>query len=128
MAEEQEEPKVEKTERQLKTEERDRLVQERENAQKAMKAEYRKIAGIPALVDMSKKLRTLADYHAKLAKDGVGYEKNADGSPGQMVRMSPDQRLTELDKAAGLEEMVDYLTRMLTIEPVKTAKKDKKDE
>ena len=91
--------------------------EERANAQKLLKAEYFKIKKSAAVEDLLIKMRGFIDYHTKVAKDGVAYEngKDADGNLIQhTVRFTPEQRVSHLDKAAGLEEILDYIDRQLS--------------
>lgn len=122
-----EETKPALTERQIKQQEREQKTKDRVNAEKALKAEYHKIAKSPALLDLLAKVKSFADYHTKVAKDGVGFQESRDdeGALQQMViRLEPAQRLTELDKAAGIQEIIDYLDRKITIDTSTNKKED----
>jgi len=101
---------------QEKKEAHEKAAEERANIQKLLKAEYFKVKESPALQDLMKKLHGFVDYHTKVAKDGIGYEQytNATGDLQQKtVRFTPEERVSHLDKAAGLEEILDYIERQL---------------
>jgi ribosomal protein L29 len=91
--------------------------EERANAQKLLKAEYFKLKENLAMQDLTAKLHSFIEYHTKVAKDGVAYENGKDAQGNlfqQTVRFTPQQRVSHLDKAAGLEEIADYLDRQLS--------------
>lgn len=91
--------------------------------ERRLKAEYYKIRATEAFVDLMKQLEKFVAYHTKVAKDGVGLEdrKHEDGSITQeVVRLTPEQRVSEIDKAAGIEEIIGYVSRKLAVTPVKS--------
>lgn len=111
------------TAREEKRQARERAVAQREAREKQLKADYRKIKDEPAFVDLVAKIRSFAEYHTKIAKDGVGFENKVigqhEGAPIQeqvVVKLTHEQRVTDLDKAAGIEEILDYVTRKVTID------------
>ena len=108
--------------REQKALERSEKAQERENQEKRTKAEYHKIRSSEALEDLTAKMVSFRDYYTKIAQDGM-----AGTDKGEVVNLSPEQRLTSLDKAAGIQVIIDYLERKLTIEPV-ISKKEKDNE
>lgn len=116
----QEEPKREKTPRELQREEHDRLTLVRANAERALTAEYLKIAKTPAFQDLLSKVKSFSELHVRVAKDGVGRREQ------QIVKLNPEERVSELDKAAGIEEILDYLERKTTVSV--TNNKGKNDE
>lgn len=94
--------------------------QERADKINELRISYKRIKEEPAFKDILVKAQQFADYHLKMAKDGVGYRetggKDAEGNALQeTVFFDSNKRVTELDKAAGIEEIVGYLERM-TIE------------
>lgn len=121
----QEEPKVELSEREIKRLDRERATNERVNAEKALTAEYLKIAKTPAFQDLLSKVKSFGDYHLKIAKDGVGLKDVSEGRQ-EIIKLSHEERVSELDKAAGIEEILDYLTRKTTI--TTSTNKGKNDE
>lgn len=105
-----------KSRMQEKKEVQRKAAEERANTQKLLKAEYFKLKDSPAVEDLLKKLRGFIDYHTQIAKDGVAYESVPDGSGGttlKTVRVTPEERLSHLDKSAGLGEILDYFNRQL---------------
>lgn len=82
----------------------------------ALKGEYQSIQNSAAFVDLLAKGRALATFHMKIAKDGVGYKEgvNDKGEVVQVeVKLSNDERLRELDRSAGLDELIGYIERQL---------------
>lgn len=123
MADRQEEPVKEKTEAQRRREAHKQRVISDAGEEKRLKAEYYKVKDTEAFADLMSRLEKFVAYHTKVAKDGVGLEdkKDDDGNTTQeVVRLTPEQRVSELDKAAGIEEIIGYLTRKLTITPTKS--------
>lgn len=77
----------------------------------------------PILLDLMAKLKTFQAYHNKIAQDGIGARptghKLVDGSAEvETIYLTNDQRAGHLDKAAGLQELADYVDRMLTVKPI----------
>lgn len=88
-------------------------------ARLALKGEYLNIAKTKAFRDLQGKIASFDAYHLKLAKDGVGYEQMvmSDGSTTQKtVRFTPEERAGHLDRSAGIQEIADYIERMLKLE------------
>jgi hypothetical protein len=84
-----------------------------------VKASFKKIKDEPAFQHILLKAREFAGYHSKMAKDGVGYRQtgalDANGNPIQeTVFFDHNKRVTEMDKAAGIEELIDYVERQIT--------------
>lgn len=87
------------------------------------KAAYNAIKGKPAFKDILEKAKTFAAYHTKLAQDGVGYRNTGgvltNGQPEQEIYYyTAEKRVSELDKAAGILELVDYIERQIADAPV----------
>lgn len=85
----------------------------------AMRHSYARIKDEPAFQDILAKAKSFAAYHLKMAKDGVGYrdtgEFDSKNKPIQeVVYYDQPKRLSELDKAAGIEELEGYILRQLT--------------
>lgn len=79
----------------------------------------------PVLLDILKKLKGYAEYHAKMARDGVGVKKTGhtlENGEAEMetVFYTNEKRITELDKSAGLLELSDYIDRQLNPPELKT--------
>lgn len=114
-------PAETKTRPQAKKEEHQKKANERANHQNELKISYKKIMNEPAFLDILKMAKQYSAYHLKLAKDGVGYQqtgaKDDSGNPVQAtVFFSHEKRVTELDKAAGVEEITDYIERQISDE------------
>ena len=83
---------------------------------RALLLSYQKIKDEPAFKDLLKNVNDFARYHVKLAQDGVGfkYGKDGDGKPVTTeVAFTPEQRTGHLDKAAGQQEIIDFVERKL---------------
>jgi hypothetical protein len=81
--------------------------------------------------NLIEKITGFQKYHIKIAQDGVGARttgyKLEDGSPEvENIYLTASQRASHLDKAAGLEEILDYLNRM-TIIPDSIVENKKKE-
>lgn len=63
------------------------------------------------LTDLLEKTKKMSEYHLKIAKDGIGYKPDAK----DYYILSSDERLRELDKSSGIDEIVDYINRQITI-------------
>lgn len=84
----------------------------------ALKGQYIKIKAEPAFVDLVAKIESFSAYHLKVAKDGVGFTETvtADGQIKQtQVKLSSEDRMRDLDRAAGIEEISAYIERMLDL-------------
>lgn len=73
------------------------------------------------LADILSKIRAFANYHTKMAQDGVGARKTGhkleNGSDEmETVFYDHEKRITELDKAAGQLEVLDYIERQMKVE------------
>ena len=95
---------------------------DRAETARIIKTEYMKIADSPAIADLLKKLKALAEYHTKIAKDGVGYrssgQKDNNGNPiEELVYHTSEKRMSELDRSVGVQEAIDLLERQLA-EPI----------
>lgn len=97
------------------------MANERAGKQNELIISYKKIKDSAAFKDILDKAKSFHDYHLKLAKDGVGYQqtgaKDDSGNPVQQtVFFSHEKRVTELDKAAGVEELLLYIERQTSDE------------
>lgn len=92
-----------------------------------LKALYIQEQNNPVVQDILKKIRSFADYHMKMAKDGVGAKAVGSDAKGQpileTVYYTNEKRLGEVDRAAGQEEIESYILRMFEIKPMEPAKK-----
>lgn len=88
----------------------------RSSDQKTLKAVYVAEKSAPLLEDILAKANGFIAVHNKIAQDGVGSRKTGhkltDGSDEfDTVYLTASQRCGHLDKAAGLQELVDYIAR-----------------
>jgi hypothetical protein len=93
-------------------------VEEQTKEIEAVKHSYARIKDEPAFRDLLAKAKSFAAYHTKMAKDGVGYRDTGQfdekGKPIQeIVYYTNEKRVSELDKAAGIEELEDYILRQI---------------
>ena len=90
---------------------------ERQDKADALKHVYASEKDSAAIADILEKARSFAAYHTKLAKDGVG-AKNAgvddSGAPIiEDVTLTSEQRMSELDQAKGIEQLLSYIEQKL---------------
>lgn len=111
-----------------KIETHERKSKERLNAVKQVHAMYQNPANADLLSDILKKAKAFSAYHVQMSKDGVGYRstgaKLEDGSPEQeLFFFTSEKRVSEIDKAAGIDELINYIERQLNATtPEPTAK------
>ena len=90
---------------------------ERADEAKRIKAIYKQHKDNPALTDALEKARLFADYHLKIAKDGVGIKRNGVDSNGNTIleeyRLTPEERCGELDQAKGIEQLIAYVDQRI---------------
>ena len=71
----------------------------------------------PAIADILAKARSFAAYHTKLAKDGVGAKNvGLDDSGAPIIEdviLTSEQRMSELDQAKGIEQLISYVEQKL---------------
>jgi hypothetical protein len=101
---------------------------ERANEQQTIKAQYVAARDGDIVQDVLAKAKKFQDYHKKLAQDGVGARRTGhklvDGSEEvENYFLDKDERVSHLDKAAGLQELVDYLDRMIALPEESQVKK-----
>lgn len=82
----------------------------------------------PLLEDILERARKYIKYHIKIAQDGVGsrktgdkYENNQDVM--EVYYLTPTERVTHLDKAAGIQEIIDTIERLMEPPKPKATKK-----
>ena len=83
-----------------------------------LKAAYQAEKDGPVVTDILAKARVFAAYHQKLAQDGVGARKTGYKLENQTDEvenyfLGSEERLANLDKAAGIQELIDYIERQL---------------
>lgn len=88
-------------------------------------------AGEIVVRDIINKAKSFADYHTKIAKDGVGAKQTGykleDGTREvENYFLKSEERLSHLDKAAGIEELIDYIERQINSEAPIAPSADKK--
>lgn len=106
----------------------DEKVKAARNEHEALKAVYLQEKDSPILADIISKAKRFQEYHVKLAQDGMGARKTGhklvDGSDEVENYFLTDSEIAgNMKKAAGIQEIVDYITRMVT--PPVPVKKDK---
>lgn len=82
-----------------------------------LRGEYMQIANSAALKDLVAKMHGFRDYHRQIGNDALGVAESPDGK-AQTVKLNGEERLREYDKAAGIQEIIDYAERMLSDEPI----------
>lgn len=104
--------------------------EQRAQTENELRISYKKIKDEPAFQDILTKAKQFAGYHLKMAKDGVGFretgQRDDSGNPVQeTVFFDQHKRVTELDKAAGIDEIVGYIEGRVTeerLQPLKAKK------
>lgn len=86
---------------------------ERKAKQETLKIVYKKATKNEALLDIIAKIKAFGDYHLKVAKDGLGSRVDESGQP-QTIFLSNEERMSHLDRAAGIEELGAYIDRQLS--------------
>lgn len=99
-----------------------RKSKERSEAIALTKAYYLAEQDNPVILDILTKAKNFAAYHTKMAQDGVGYRNTGhtlkNGAPEQeLYFFTSEKRVSELDKAAGILELVDYIERQFKEAP-----------
>ena len=100
----------------------ERKSQERSEALALTKAQYLVEEQNPVILDIIGKAKSFAAYHTKMAQDGVGYRNTGhvlkNGMPEQeLYFFTSEKRVSELDKAAGILELLDYIERQFKESP-----------
>lgn len=89
----------------------------RKEAMEQEKADMQQNRENPAVVAILKKARALSNLHLQMAKDGVGMratgERDENGQPiSENIFFTKDKRMTELDKSAGIDELINWAERL----------------
>lgn len=108
-----------RTRRQIVKEANEKRAKEAARVNETLKAAYAQIADSAALADLLSKGRSLIAYHAKMAEDGVGVRVVGRNEAGNDITeeyvLTPEQRVSELDQAKGLRQLVAYVERRLSL-------------
>lgn len=96
----------------------------------ALKALYLAKKDDPVIQDILVKTKQFISLHNKIAQDGVGARKTGEKYENGMdvienIYLTNNQRAGHLDKSAGLQEMVDYIERQITVPEPDTKPKSK---
>lgn len=106
-----------RTRAQVRKELHQKKQEERKAAAEALHHEYQKLKDEPAIADIIRFAKQMAAYHTKMAKDGVGAKNmGVDDSGAPIIedyRLSSEERLSELDQAKGIEQIVSYIEQKL---------------
>lgn len=111
----------------------DKKTKERLSNAKAVKALYLQEKESPLIEDILKKANGFIKYHVKLAQDGVGARKTGHKLTNGMDEVenyffTNEEIAGEMKKAAGLQELVDYIERQIALpEDAPKAKKPAKE-
>lgn len=90
----------------------DRAAKEREFAVKQIRAMFQSPTHAELLQHILQKAKGLADYHTRIAQDGIGVTKESDDRVVTYT-LKPSERVSYLDKASGIMEIVDYINRQI---------------
>lgn len=97
---------------------------DREAQARELKLAYEQAASGVVLQDILKKMESFIKYFEKIAKDGMGGKVvGKDENRNDIIeeyRLTPEERLSNLDKASGIESLQAYILAKATpvIEPV----------
>lgn len=116
-------------EKRKKVELHNRMNKKRKEAADTIKSAYLADKDGLVLSDVLAKARGFVAYHVKLAQDGTGARRTGfkleDGTAEvENYFLSSSERVTHLDKSAGLLEIIDYIERQLTIPVVEPEQKE----
>lgn len=86
----------------------------------SLKASYLAVKDDVVLKDILEKGRSFVAYHVKLAQDGTGARRTGykleDGTAEvENYFLKPAERVSHLDKSAGILELLDYIERQLVV-------------
>lgn len=94
---------------------------ERADTASNIKAAYQAEKDGPVIADLILKAKTFINYHQNLAQNAQGARKT-----GYMLEnkqpevenyfLGSEERLSNLDKAAGIQELLDYIERQIKVE------------
>ncbi len=113
----------------VKNHQRKALQRKKDN--QAIRAMYQNEGNSDLVQHLLAKAREFAAYHITIAKDGVGARKTGykleDGSPEvENYFLKQSERVSHLDKAAGIDELIGYIERQMTVEVVAPKPTDEK--
>lgn len=114
--------KTANTNRAKKASEHAKQTQKRAEDEASLRAAYRAGDGEVILADLRKKIPMWQSLNTKIAQDGVGARptgyKLEDGSQEvENIYFMPEQRVTYLDKNAGMQSILDYIERKFVDDP-----------
>lgn len=84
--------------------------QERKGNHQVLKAEYMKERDSAVVADILAKAKSFAAYHITVGRDGVGANKE-----GEVIYFTNEKRVSEFDRSAGIQEIIDYIERMIAL-------------
>lgn len=88
--------------------------EQRASRERELSAWYAEIRGSEALKDILAKGHQFAEYHTKLAIDGLGTRNMGEGKYEEYV-LSPEERVSELDQAKGMKQLIAYIERKVEL-------------
>lgn len=96
----------------------------------ALKAMYLAKKDDPVVQDILAKAKSFIQLHNKIAQDGVGARPTGEKYENGMdvienIYLTNNQRAGHLDKSSGIQELVDYMERKLTLPAPDTKPKSK---
>lgn len=98
-------------------ERRERRKAEQEAAAASLKASWARVRGEEAVSHLLKFLCMRYGMVSDLARDGMGI----DPEDGKQVRLTSEQRVSQLDRLAGIQEAITYLENHLSEEDLPSA-------
>jgi hypothetical protein len=102
-----EQVKIDREERERKLQERERKLKEKSSKKKEVKASWNKIKQEPAVIELVKFLEIRRSMIISVAISSIGQDVDSK----EKVRLSRDERISQMDRIAGLDEAIDYIKR-----------------
>lgn len=105
-------------------EEHARKSKERAEIASDIKGVYRAAKDSQLIKDLLSKLELFKDLHMGVARDGVGarktgYKLENGQEEVENIFLTNNKRVSELDRAAGIQQVIDYIERQIADEPPK---------
>lgn len=91
---------------------------ERLNDLREVRSSFRQIKDTAAMQNLVKYINTMVSMNEKIARDGVGarktgYKLENNTDEIENVFLSKDERVSKLDRAAGQQDILDYILRQI---------------
>lgn len=78
------------------------------------RSQYQAERNNPVVLDILAKAKSLVAAKTRVSQDGIGYRTAAGAKEPELIYLTSEKRLSELDKAAGMLEIIDYIERQFS--------------